>query len=53
MNNNYQCYIVFSGWANSYPENPLFKPSPLLDKYVAEGKLGAKSGEGFYDYKKK
>lgn len=43
----------FTGWAEKYPENPLFQPSALLNKYVAEGKLGAKSGEGFYNYKKK
>ncbi|XP_052070005.1 hydroxyacyl-coenzyme A dehydrogenase, mitochondrial-like [Mytilus californianus] len=45
--------FILDGWAVKYPDNPLFQPSALLDKYVAEGKLGAKSGEGFYNYKKK
>lgn len=34
-----------------YPNNPQYNPSPLLDKMVHEGKLGVKSGEGFYNYK--
>ena len=45
--------ILFAGWHAKYPDNPLFNPSPLLDKYVAEGKLGNKVGEGFYKPKPK
>lgn len=43
---------VMETYARYYPDNPLFKPIPLLDKMVAEGKLGIKTGEGFYKYKK-
>lgn len=31
-------------------KNPKYAPSPLLVNMVTAGKLGAKSGEGFYDY---
>ncbi|XP_034310997.1 hydroxyacyl-coenzyme A dehydrogenase, mitochondrial [Magallana gigas] len=44
--------FILDGWSKNYPDNPLFKPSSLLDKMVAQGKLGRKSGEGFYPYKK-
>ncbi|XP_066994542.2 hydroxyacyl-coenzyme A dehydrogenase, mitochondrial isoform X2 [Anabrus simplex] len=38
------------GWHKKFPDEPLFKPSKLMKKLVSEGKLGRKSGEGFYKY---
>uniref|UniRef100_A0A8R1DN25 TYR_PHOSPHATASE_2 domain-containing protein n=1 Tax=Caenorhabditis japonica TaxID=281687 RepID=A0A8R1DN25_CAEJA len=45
--------FVMDGWVAEYPDNPLFAASPLLDALVSEGKLGRKTGEGFYSYKHK
>ncbi|KAJ2945378.1 hypothetical protein O0L34_g180 [Tuta absoluta] len=45
--------FILDGWHNKYPKEPLFNPIPLLNKLVAEGKLGVKTGEGFYKYEKK
>ncbi|KAJ8714814.1 hypothetical protein PYW08_004795 [Mythimna loreyi] len=45
--------FILDGWHKKYPDQPLFNPIPLLDKLVAEGKLGVKTGEGFYKYDKK
>lgn len=42
---------IVDGWHKQDPDQPLFKPSPILDKLVAQGKLGRKTGAGFYDYK--
>jgi len=35
---------------NDNPEFPIRRPSKLIDRMVAEGKFGMKSGEGFYKY---
>ncbi|KAK3554122.1 hypothetical protein QTP70_019216 [Hemibagrus guttatus] len=43
--------FIIDGWYQMEPENPLFSPSPLLNKLVSEGKLGKKTREGFYKYK--
>ncbi|XP_026321665.1 hydroxyacyl-coenzyme A dehydrogenase, mitochondrial-like [Hyposmocoma kahamanoa] len=45
--------FILDGWHQDYPDQPLFNPIPLLNKLVSEGKLGVKSGEGFYKYEKK
>ena len=35
------------------PNNPLARPSPLIEGLVKQGKCGVKTGEGFYKYGKK
>merc|ERR1711970_368421 len=42
--------FIMDGWHERMPEDPLFNPSDLINKLVAEGKFGRKSGEGFYKY---
>uniref|UniRef100_A0A8C6NQ73 Hydroxyacyl-coenzyme A dehydrogenase, mitochondrial n=1 Tax=Nothobranchius furzeri TaxID=105023 RepID=A0A8C6NQ73_NOTFU len=43
--------FIIDGWSAMEPNNPLFAQSELLNKLVAEGKLGRKTGEGFYKHK--
>ena len=42
--------FILEGWHQRYPNEPAFKPSELLRKMVKEGKLGRKSGRGFYEW---
>jgi len=46
------CLFILTGWQKKYPGNPLFESPQILKKLVKEGKLGRKTGEGFYKYNK-
>lgn len=45
--------FIMDGWAERFPDEPLFKQNSMLSKLVTEGKFGMKSGEGFYKHEKK
>eukprot|EP00758_Cryptobia_borreli_P006347 Tbor_TRINITY_DN5131_c0_g1::TRINITY_DN5131_c0_g1_i1::g.25874::m.25874/K00022/HADH; 3-hydroxyacyl-CoA dehydrogenase len=44
--------FICDAWNAEEPENPLFVPSKMIDDKCKEGKLGRKTGEGFYKYGK-
>lgn len=41
---------ILEGWVVDYPNEPTFFVPPILKQLVAEGKLGRKSGQGFYTW---
>jgi len=42
--------FILDAWSKDYPDQQMFKPIALLDELVKAGKLGKKTGEGFYKY---
>lgn len=40
--------FILEGWHRRFPNDPLFVPPKTLKELVAAGKLGRKSGHGFY-----
>jgi len=42
--------FVLEGWVKSYPKEPAFVIPENLRQKVAQGKLGRKTGEGFYKW---
>jgi len=44
--------FIAEGWEKRFPNDALFKVPEITRKLVKEGKLGRKSGEGWYKYDK-
>jgi 3-hydroxyacyl-CoA dehydrogenase len=42
------CLYILQGWVDNYPSEPAFVVPESLSKMVKAGKLGRKSGQGFY-----
>jgi 3-hydroxyacyl-CoA dehydrogenase len=42
------CLSILKGWKSEFPTEPAFIVPASLEKMVAAGKLGRKSGEGYY-----
>ncbi|MEM6673430.1 MAG: 3-hydroxyacyl-CoA dehydrogenase NAD-binding domain-containing protein [Planctomycetota bacterium] len=42
--------FILKGWTERYPNEPAFKIPASLERLVAEGKLGRKTGEGYYKW---
>ena len=41
---------ILKGWVERYPDEPAFAIPAILEQKVAEGKMGRKTGEGFYKW---
>jgi len=46
-------YYIGEGWAERFPDDPAYKVPEIVRKMMKEGKLGRKTGEGYYKYEKK
>ena len=46
------CLAIMNVIYEGTNKDPKYKPAPLLEKMVADGNLGCKSGKGFFDYSK-
>ena len=44
------CLFILEGWVRDHPNDPAFFVPALLRQKVKEGKLGRKSGEGFFKW---
>ncbi|XP_055349631.1 hydroxyacyl-coenzyme A dehydrogenase, mitochondrial-like [Paramacrobiotus metropolitanus] len=44
-------FLIIQGWHKKMPNDPLFAPVRTIQRMVEEGRLGRKSGSGFYEYK--
>lgn len=42
--------FILQGWVKRYPNDPAFQIPKLLEAKVKEGKLGRKTGQGFYTW---
>jgi 3-hydroxybutyryl-CoA dehydrogenase len=46
------CLDIMNVLQKGFSGNPKYRPCPLLEQMVADGRLGKKSGWGFYSYEK-
>jgi hypothetical protein len=44
------CLFILEGWVKAYPDEPAFVVPKTLRRLVAEGKLGQKSGMGYWQW---